>query len=113
MLAMSGSAHASLTDRCGASTNHLDPTTFACSKTLTDELRYQVLGQDWRSYAARWELPDGTQFVATGGHHPWCHLYGRYANIRVKENSCGGNLIVSARTTDESPVRVTFEWEAN
>lgn len=110
-LAPSG-ASAAMTDRCQAPPE-FEPVKFACSHTFTatsEPQKFQALGQDWKSYAARWIRDDGMQFVATGGHRPWCRIYGRSEELRVTENSCDGKLVVTVKSVGP-PTVVTFSWE--
>jgi hypothetical protein len=109
-VALAAPGSASANGRCIAEERNFDPVNFECSRSFevgSEPVTFRALGPKWRAYAASWSAEDGESFTTD---NQGCRMYGRYRGLRVRENVCDRELIVTARSLD-GPQRVTFEWE--
>lgn len=49
-------------------------------------------------------------FTAFSAGQPFCRDFGRYGDVRVKESSCNGPLVVTIRSVGE-PTEVVVGWQ--
>lgn len=85
-----------------------------CSETFTatgEHQRYKAMGRGWHRdwINTRWTAANGKQFVALGSDPDACKDFGRYRELRVREDYCDGRYVVEFWSVGESAV-VTFSW---